>query len=659
MFDSIRKKIKSRFEEMSKAGTLYFVQVDRDLIWKTYLEAIPEEFRQSNNCNCCKSFMRQFAGVVSISGNRLVTLWDFEDDSPEYKDAIRAVREYIRSLPIHGLFFAPQVGCGTDRNAGKTKDVIWTHFHFQAPRSLVNPEPGPIQADILSRKNVFRRGLEEIQPSAIDTVLDLIGQNSLYRGQEQEDTVRGFHALQRRFAEVPLDQRDFFCWEEVKKTRAAVATIRNSMIGSLLVGLSEGQDLDHAVSAFEKMAAPANYKRPTSLVTPKMVDQAKKRLEDLGLMGALERRLLTDHDLSVTNAIFVHRPQASLASVFDEIKQDMIVHRKTLTKVEDITITDFIEKVLPTSKSIRVLLENSHLPNFMSLVGPKRLDEPTLFNYGNSYSWSYTGEVADASIKTRVKNAGGKVDGVLRVSLSWSNHDDLDLWVTEPGDYKVFFGNRGSKSPSNATLDVDMNAGSGSTRSPVENICWDTNPRQEGTYKVEVNNYARRESDGDGFEVEMEFEGEVYNFSIPKNGPTGKIHHVVSFNYTHKNGFEPIGGYVAKHRSNEKYGLKTNQFHQVRAITLSPNHWNGGFGNKHFFFFLEGCAADDRVRPFYNEFLKPDLTADRKVFEVLGGKIAVESTQNQLSGIGFSETVRNSLIVEVESSFKRLLNIKF
>lgn len=50
----------------------------------------------------------------------------------------------------------------------------------------------------------------------------------------------------------------------------------------------------------------------------------------------------------------------------------------------------------------------------------------------NNFSWAYTGGITD-SIKERVKQAGGNVDGELRISLSWFNFDDLDLHVIEPG----------------------------------------------------------------------------------------------------------------------------------------------------------------------------------------------------------------------------------
>jgi hypothetical protein len=109
-----------------------------------------------------------------------------------------------------------------------------------------------------------------------------------------------------------------------------------------------------------------------------------------------------------------------------------------------------------------------------------------------------------------------------------------------------------------------------------------------------------------------------------------------------------------------KWGLKTGLWHQVRALTLSPNHWTRPVGNKHWFFLLEGCVSDEQTRPFYNEFLCDDLSADRKTTEALAGKIEVLPAEGaELSGLGFSETMRNHLYVEVTGAFKRVLKVLF
>ena len=74
---------------------------------------------------------------------------------------------------------------------------------------------------------------------------------------------------------------------------------------------------------------------------------------------------------------------------------------------------------------------------------------------------------------------------------------------------------------------------------------------------------------------------------------------------------------------------------------------------------LDKCTNPEAVNGFYNEFLRNELMEHRKVFEVLASKLKCEFSNDQLSGLGFSSTQRNELIVKVKGSFTRLLKIKF
>jgi uncharacterized protein YfaP (DUF2135 family) len=665
MFKNIKQQIQQRFKELVNNGPIFYVSVDKEKIWDVYLNAFPEQYKQENTCNCCKSFIRQFSGLVGIKDNKILTLWDFVCTDPEYANSVKAMRDYILSCEIDSVYVNSFAKLGTDQSPDPKRNLVWDHYFVNLPQNMVMPETkiGPHQGTARDDKNVLKRSLEEITDEAVNTTLELIAQNSLYRGNEHKATLVAFNQIKEKFKKTPPALRDNFCWVQSINAHAAVCRVRNTSIGTLLVDLSEGRDLDSAVSAFERVVAPANYKRPTALVTPAMIEKAQERLTELGMLGSLERRILDSRDLNVNNTLFVHRPSGtSVSDVFAELKKDTIVNPKSLNKVEEISIQDFVDKVLPTAKAIKVLVENHHMPNFVTMVGPKNADDPTMFKWGNNYSWAYTGDVAD-SIKERVKSAGGNVTGVLRVSLSWSNYDDLDLHVIEPNNYRIYYGTREQTSPSGGMLDVDMNAGFGQSRQPVENICWAKEPRLEGKYAVVVNNYARRDNKDGGFEVEIEYNSETEIFTSSTNAATGKNFNIVEFNYTKKDGVQFINSSgksnIAKYNSREKWGVKTGQFVPVRAITLSPNFWDVATGNKHYMFLLEDCKSDEKTRPFFNEFLKPELSVDRKVFEILGSKVTVENAEDELSGIGFSDTVRNHVFVEVEGTFKRVVKVNF
>lgn len=92
----------------------------------------------------------------------------------------------------------------------------------------------------------------------------------------------------------------------------------------------------------------------------------------------------------------------------------------------------------------------------------------------------------------------------------------------------------------------------------------------------------------------------------------------------------------------------------------SPNFWDGrAIGNRHLFFVLEGCRNDGTARGFFNEFLDERLTPHRKVFEVVAGKMKPAESDEQLSGLGFSSTQRDSVVVRVRGSFTRTIKVAF
>ena len=106
-------------------------------------------------------------------------------------------------------------------------------------------------------------------------------------------------------------------------------------------------------------------------------------------------------------------------------------------------------------------------------------------------------------------------------------------------------------------------------------------------------------------------------------------------------------------------GVKTQNFVEVSAICLSPNYWgNNKVGAKHYFFMLKDCKNPDAVRGYFNEYLKDELTKNHKrVFEVLASKALTPYDDNQMSGLGFIATSRNSFMIRVDSGKIYKVNI--
>lgn len=70
-FKDFKKDVESAFNAMI-ADNLFVVNVDKDLLWMSYLLSFEDEtIRQDHNCNACKSFIRHYGKVVCWLRNSL------------------------------------------------------------------------------------------------------------------------------------------------------------------------------------------------------------------------------------------------------------------------------------------------------------------------------------------------------------------------------------------------------------------------------------------------------------------------------------------------------------------------------------------------------------------------------------------------------------
>jgi hypothetical protein len=523
---------------------------------------------------------------------------------------------------------------------------------------------------------VFQRGLNEINLTDIDEVLDLIDQNALYRGKEFEKSIQSFRKAKVQYLEGGSNPA--FVWENCNSPAAG---FRNTVIGTLFTSLACGDELEVAVKKFESKMAGENYKRPTALITPRMIEQAVDKLKALGLEDAVKRRLARIEDLSVRDVLFVDN---EVAAAMKDGLTDLLLSSASTKKrapksaaATDISIADFIKGGF---KNIELVLGNQHLSNFVTLTAPEHDDVKPLFKWSNNFAWSYDGEVAD-SLRQRVSDAGGRVDGPFRFTHSW-NHEGrrnaslMDLHVLLPGCDKPTQGcqdgphgrstgrtrrvgwDARNHSATGASQDVDYVQAAPVGYVPIEKIAFpDKAQMPEGVYECYVHNWNLRSPNSGGFKAQIEIDGAIYDYDYPQ--PVKKYEWVHVASVTLKAGQFTIKHHIpSSATSREKWGVKTLEPVKVQTVLLSPNHWEGAgeVGNKHWFFILKDCRVDVPVRGLYNEFLVNDLTPHRKVFEVLGSKTKCQPADKQLSGVGFSET-RSDVVTAIADG--RPFNIHF
>lgn len=681
-FKAFRDLIADNFAMISKDVTHIFEsEVDKDEFWNLYLDSYPEgtnqiyRKRREYDCSCCRHFIKNFGNVVVIKNNQIYTIWDIDTGDSTFQPVADAMAEYVRKHIVTNVYVTRFDKIGTHHNYEQTENgsvIEYDHFYVELPNKFVSnssSSPEEIKGQYRDVRNVFKRSLTEISMDSLMTVLELIASNTLYKGNEWKNVLEEFVRYKKDFDKLTDNtERELFAWEKSLKAGAVIGKIRNHSIGVLLTNISEGMDLDKAVTQYEKIVAPSNYKRPKAIFTQKMLEDAKNTLTEMGYLDSLSRRYATLDDITINNILFSNKDSAKrmtgTTDIFSEMSKEVVTKPKKFSKLEEIPVETFIRDILPTTNELEIYLENKHSDNMVSLIAPEIANSKSMFKWNNNFSWSYTGNMTDSMMKERVKAAGGKVDGDLRFSIQWNedgnDNCDLDAHCKEANGYEIYFGSakKPKYSPTNGQLDVDVISPCGNIA--VENITWaNRNTMKSGKYVFFVHQFSG--SAKKGFRAEIEFDGQIYSFEY--NKPVRVYDKVeVAEVILDANGNFAIKELLPSTVSTRNvWGLNTNQFVPVSVVCFSPNYWDeqNGIGNKHVFFMLKDCINSETPNGFFNEFLREDLMKHKRVFEALGSKMRVMDTNDQLSGVGFCMTKRNDLVVKVKGNIERTFKIKF
>lgn len=295
MFKNFSDALAKKIEEFPSSSDHVFYQVDltSEALWELYIASFPEgtnpmfRERTDHDCSSCRHFMKRYGNIVVLSegGIKRESLWGSLEDLPEpYNVVAKALDKKVLKSKILQPFYndGPKMGLPSNKEQNEiTGEVFtWNHFHGDTPRQCIKLAadiPTIISKDV-SSKNVLKRALEEITEESVDTTLELISTNSLYRGEEFKQMLTAFKKLQKQHARIKNKQHlEGFYWDQSRKLGAAFSRIRNTAIGTLLQDLSEGvKPLEDAVASFESVMAQANYQRPAPIFTLNLLKSYKK-----------------------------------------------------------------------------------------------------------------------------------------------------------------------------------------------------------------------------------------------------------------------------------------------------------------------------------------------------------------------------------------------
>lgn len=265
-FMKFKMELQKHFDEMQKkADYLFEVNLDKGELWETYLNSFPAgtnnlyRERTEHDCSCCRHFIKSIGNAVMIKDNQMHTIWELNLGDTTYQPVCDALDAFVKSHSVTDIYISKFDKIGTDFNFEEIdgKSHQWDHFFLKLPNKYVNTtirSNEEVRGQYRDTRNVFKRSLDEITMDALDTILELINSNTLYKGEEWKSVLTEFRKYKKEYELLESDEEEeLYAWEKSVKAGMAIGRIRNHSIGTLLVNVSEDMDLDLAVKNMSRL----------------------------------------------------------------------------------------------------------------------------------------------------------------------------------------------------------------------------------------------------------------------------------------------------------------------------------------------------------------------------------------------------------------------
>lgn len=625
------------------------------------------------DCDCCNNTLGEIADILSLDkDDKLITMWDgYESLSCEYfKEVSKRIYTYLHGkvlelnskqlnqdlLKEFSLLNLDESEIGRDYNWSIDKEQKFYHLHLKDTSKFKNT----LSSDKKLLHIVVFDTFNKLNIDSLNMVIEL-SDSELYRGKEFLPLLESFKEKYIKYLSLTTNFEKIIFLLNFVKNNPNLVSFKNTSIGSLVMDLSEGLDFDKSVKSYTKKVDPENYQRRENLaISPVILNKFKKLLEEKGY--SLNSRHVQNINELPSKFLWKNN------SVYEAIqynKDDVLTSlvsssKKSFKGLPEVNISEFIDNVLPTCNNLEAYLDSSD--NLFTMLTS---DSPSIFKWDNSFRIIYNNGLADA-IHKKATEKGAYLDATICVTLSWHNIDDLDLNCVEPNGNVISFRNKMSWY-TGGKLDIDMNAGSYNlSDNPVENIFHnDITKLKPGIYTYNVDQFRKNADKNFGFDIRVKVNDEIYVTSSnisPKSNNEIKVVEIevdknknISLNYLYNN--EKLTSSSVKNGT--MWNCKTNQFHKVDMLIKSPNSWDSEkvIGNLHYMFIINNMKNPDSVRPFLNEQLNYDFKEFARIIEKYGNENQVPYSENQVCGMGYSETSKKSLIVRINNS--KLLKINF
>lgn len=377
LLDSVRASFARAVE-----GNAPLFTTDAEGLFDIYLDNLPGE-RQVHTCTCCRTFVKNYGGLVCIGddGQKRSALWPTASPPAFYVPAMLAVNKAISKASVTGPFLSADATCGTPRTRPD-----WTHFAVDQPaaRRFKHAILTPGQAMAAKRED-FRTvaaALSDFTPPLLAQAMRLLEADALARSERFIGPVQWLQELhEKRGAVKDARVRDNLLWRAIATAPDGFCHPRASVVGSLLEDIAAGLAFEDVKARFNAKMHPLRYQRPQAAPAAGALAQAEKLFETMGLAPALERRFARLDECETLWRPTSANGDKPVGGVFGHLTaKGAEAHVPLDIPALTMTWEKFARVVLPEAETMELMVPHGN-GNFMAFVTATRADAPPIIRW--------------------------------------------------------------------------------------------------------------------------------------------------------------------------------------------------------------------------------------------------------------------------------------
>ena len=293
-YDLLLAGVETSLEVHTENGEPLF-RTDAENLYEYFLNEIPEESRQTYNCNTCRQFVNTYGGLVTIDENGELhpVMWD---RVPEFfEEAAHQVKRAIRRASVTGVFVTDQERLGVTEKNG------FPHLSAKVPSKLFYKGYDTLTGAIADKKTdyqLLRNAVDTYAVSEARQALQLVQGDKVRKNASLISHAKWFFDVCEAVSEVKNEKtRANILWLMAAKAPAGLCHMTTTKLGTVLEMIKSGANQAFIRRAINDMTDPETDQRKQALPTEGNKRRAEQIIKERGLQNSFKRRFARKEEI--------------------------------------------------------------------------------------------------------------------------------------------------------------------------------------------------------------------------------------------------------------------------------------------------------------------------------------------------------------------------